>query len=46
MPMYTGRLHWKFPTSWVNVVLENHSACASVPIMKPLMASTLDHANQ
>ena len=30
----------------VNVVSENHWACARVPITYPLMASTLDHANQ
>ena len=32
MPMQTGRLHWKLPTSWVNVVSENHCAWASVPM--------------
>ena len=46
IPIQTGRLHWKLPTSWVNVVFSNHSACTSVPITYPLIASTLDHANQ
>ena len=32
MPIQTARFHWKSPTSCVNVVSENHSAWASVPM--------------
>ena len=46
MPIQTGRFHWNAPTSWVKVVSSNHCACASVPMTYPLIASTLDHANQ
>ena len=46
IPSTIAKLKSKPPAASAQVESENHSAWISVPTTSPLIASTLDHANQ